>query len=254
MSANTISTYEQSAIDFLQSTNTSFKAEYIGFDYHFQDDKHKRNIFKCTLSNSLHSYSFKFGASLKDSLENSNDVIYEDSIEFFSGIKFEGLKDQYLSIRKTLKIADIKHVNDSAKPNWLSLFSAGEIEGIYKKWFEANTIKSKHYGAYPTKPKFTLEQFKDNIIRTIIRKSVELSSKNWGVGVQANEIIYPTAYDVLTCLEKYEHADFDDFCDNYGYDNDSRKAKKLYLAVKKEYNNISRLFSAEEIERLQEIQ
>lgn len=64
----------------------------------------------------------------------------------------------------------------------------------------------------------------------------------------------PTAYDVLACLEKNEVNDFEDFCSNYGYDSDSRKAYKTYKAVLKEWKNVELLFSPEQIELLQEIQ
>ena len=60
-------------------------------------------------------------------------------------------------------------------------------------------------------------------------------------------------YDILSCLEKYENANFDDFCSNYGYDNDSIKALKTYKAVSKEYKNVFRLFG-DIMEELQEIQ
>lgn len=63
----------------------------------------------------------------------------------------------------------------------------------------------------------------------------------------------PTAYDVLTCLTKYVPGTFDNFCSDYGYDIDSRKAEKIYKAVKKEYQNIIRLFLIDEIEKLREI-
>ena len=52
----------------------------------------------------------------------------------------------------------------------------------------------------------------------------------------------PTAYDVLACLQKYDPETFEDFCDNFGYDIDSRSALKIYLAVQDEYNNVIRLF------------
>jgi len=64
----------------------------------------------------------------------------------------------------------------------------------------------------------------------------------------------PNAYDVLACLTKYEVGAFEDFCNEYGYDTDSRKAEKTYLAVKDEWLNVSRLFNDSEIEQLQEIQ
>ena len=64
----------------------------------------------------------------------------------------------------------------------------------------------------------------------------------------------PTMYDILTCLEKYEVGTFDDFCSNFGYDNDSIKAHKTYKAVSKEYKNMLRVFGAELLEQMQEIQ
>lgn len=64
----------------------------------------------------------------------------------------------------------------------------------------------------------------------------------------------PTAYDVLVSLNKYEVGSFEDFCGDYGYDTGSRSAYKTYKAVLKEWKNIERLFSSEQIELLQEIQ
>lgn len=63
----------------------------------------------------------------------------------------------------------------------------------------------------------------------------------------------PTPYDVLACVTKYEAGSFDDFCSDYGYDNDSRKAHKIYKAVLREWKNIEKLFTPEQIETLQEI-
>ena len=63
----------------------------------------------------------------------------------------------------------------------------------------------------------------------------------------------PTSYDVLASVTKYEVGTFDDFCSEYGYDTDSRKALKTYKAVLREWKNIEKLFTAEQIEELQEI-
>lgn len=62
----------------------------------------------------------------------------------------------------------------------------------------------------------------------------------------------PTAYDILACLTKYNPYSFEDFCLEYGYNEDSIKAYKTYQAVQKEYNNVIRLFD-DVIEELQEI-
>lgn len=53
----------------------------------------------------------------------------------------------------------------------------------------------------------------------------------------------PTAYDVLACLTKYDPGTFENFCGEYGYNEDSRKAEKTYKAVVKEFAGVQRLFS-----------
>jgi hypothetical protein len=65
--------------------------------------------------------------------------------------------------------------------------------------------------------------------------------------------IAPSAYDVLACLTKYDPSTFEDFCDSYGYDKDSRKAEKIYFAVVEEYQNLKMLFTDAELEKLAEI-
>lgn len=62
-----ISTYEQQAIDFLQSTETSFNAAFIKYDKYFQDDKEPRDIYKITLQRGDRSYTFEFGQSVNAS-------------------------------------------------------------------------------------------------------------------------------------------------------------------------------------------
>jgi len=62
----------------------------------------------------------------------------------------------------------------------------------------------------------------------------------------------PTAYDILACLTKYDPETFENFCANYGYDTDSRKAEKVYKAVLKEWEGVNRLFS-DVLEQLAEI-
>lgn len=64
----------------------------------------------------------------------------------------------------------------------------------------------------------------------------------------------PTAYDMLACLQKYDVGYFEDFCSDFGYDTDSRTAERIYKAVCKEWEKVSRFFTSDEIEQLQEIQ
>lgn len=64
----------------------------------------------------------------------------------------------------------------------------------------------------------------------------------------------PNAYDVLSCLQKYEVGTFEDFCGEFGYNTDSRKAEKTYNAVKDEWQNVAMLWNESELEQLREIQ
>lgn len=64
----------------------------------------------------------------------------------------------------------------------------------------------------------------------------------------------PNEYDVLACLEKCDVGTFEDFCLEFGYDEDSRTAERIYLAVIKEYKDLTRIFTEEQIEKLIEIQ
>ena len=63
----------------------------------------------------------------------------------------------------------------------------------------------------------------------------------------------PTCYVVLACLTKYEPSTFEEFCAEYGYDEDSRAAERIYIAVQKEFANLKRIFTLEQLEELQEI-
>ena len=64
----------------------------------------------------------------------------------------------------------------------------------------------------------------------------------------------PSAYDVLACLTKYNPGTLEDFCSEFGYDPDSKKAEKIYVSVLEEFKNVAMLWNDQEIEILQEIQ
>jgi hypothetical protein len=66
--------------------------------------------------------------------------------------------------------------------------------------------------------------------------------------------ISPSEYSVLACLTKYDVGSFEDFCDEFGYDSDSKTADRVYEAVKEEWLNVCRIWNDSEIEELAEIQ
>ena len=79
----------------------------------------------------------------------------------------------------------------------------------------------------------------------------------WDSIHNTNYGIEPTAYDVLACLQKYDVGTIDDFVSEFGYEvnswQDVKRIEKIYRGCKKEYSNICRIFTDEQIELLQEI-
>ena len=68
---------------------------------------------------------------------------------------------------------------------------------------------------------------------------------------------YPTEYDILACLTKYDVGDIEDFISDFGYTikkrGDLKRIQTIYNAVIKEYSDIRRCFTAEQIEKMQGI-
>lgn len=85
------------------------------------------------------------------------------------------------------------------------------------------------------------------------KKSNKEFSVTFGQSI-VNQGEIPTPYDVLTCLTKYDPGSFEDFCNEYGYNSDSRKAEKIYHEVCKEWSKVSSFWTKEELELLREIQ
>lgn len=132
---NGFTSYDRQAIEFLNSTKTSFKAEWLERAKYFHDDKEERNVYRIVLRRQGKTFRFKFGQSIN--------------------------------------------------------------------------------------------------------------------GTENGEV--PTVYHVLASLEKFDPGTFDEFCSEYGYDNDSCKAEKTYKGAVKEFAGVNRLFS-DVIEKLAEIQ
>lgn len=64
----------------------------------------------------------------------------------------------------------------------------------------------------------------------------------------------PKAYDILTCLTKYDPSTFADFCNEFGYNTNSRKAESVYFAIQKEYKGVCLIWNEAEREALANIQ
>lgn len=60
-------------------------------------------------------------------------------------------------------------------------------------------------------------------------------------------------YDVLATIEKCDPGTHEDFCAEFDVDPDSIKGLKTYLAVQKQYSELCKIFTPEQLEELQEI-
>ena len=68
-----------------------------------------------------------------------------------------------------------------------------------------------------------------------------------------NTITTPTNYDVLACLTKYEPGSFNNFCGDYGYNNDSIQARKTWEAVVNEWHEVVQPLFSDCLDELSEI-
>lgn len=73
----TISSYQQQAIDFLNATGTKFSAKFKHTGYYFPDDKDTRNIYTIRLQRGKKSYSFTFGQSMASSEIGEEPTAYD---------------------------------------------------------------------------------------------------------------------------------------------------------------------------------
>jgi hypothetical protein len=108
-------------------------------------------------------------------------------------------------------------------------------------------INSSNYGHH-----FTNDKENRYIFNCTLTRKGKRYTFNFGQSIAAEDTP-PTMYDILACLTKYNPETFEDFCSEYGYNEDSINAQKTYKAVKREFNGVYRLFS-DILEQLQEIQ
>jgi hypothetical protein len=91
---------------------------------------------------------------------------------------------------------------------------------------------------------------------TLSNKQGRYTFSFWNSANDSQQGKQPTAYDVLSCLggEVYSPDSLEDFCSEYGYDTDSRKAEKTFKASAKQQESLRRLFSTDQLEKLAEVQ
>lgn len=113
------------------------------------------------------------------------------------------------------------------------------------------TIKFKSYGKYFNDDKDYRNIYKFKLYNKKTKKSY---SGTFGDSIYNTKSgIEPTPYSILACLNEDYSTDFIDFCNNYGYNEELRKAEKIYKAVKKETAGLRRVLNANQLEELNSI-
>ena len=108
-------------------------------------------------------------------------------------------------------------------------------------------INRSNYGYH-----FTNDKENRYIFNCTLTRKGKRYTFNFGQSIAAGSV-EPTMYDILACLTKHDPETFENFCSEYGYNEDSIKSLKTYIAVQREFKGVNRLF-ADVLEQLQEIQ
>lgn len=100
---------------------------------------------------------------------------------------------------------------------------------------------------------------KDDWKRTATKYNCKLTFKNqsytFNYWMGAAHTKAPSKKDVLysMIIDDVSYMDFNDFCTNFGYDNDSIRALNTFKACQTQTDNFYRLFNEEEREILREL-
>ena len=85
---------------------------------------------------------------------------------------------------------------------------------------------------------------------TLIRKGLHIQFHFWNSWNDAQSNRPPSEYDVLACASSDIHcpSDFGDFCAEYGYDTDSRRAEQTFKRCRAQSERLQRIFDTEEMQ------
>lgn len=92
-----------------------------------------------------------------------------------------------------------------------------------------------------------------DIYKFTISRGLSKYSGKFGASLKdTEERNTPNAYDILSCLTKYEPESLDEFAEVYGYTKPS-VATRIHKAVKKEYEGLKNIFTDREMEKMADI-
>lgn len=123
-----------------------------------------------------------------------------------------------------------------------------QAEEFLKNTGTTIAIKFKEHGKH-----FPNDKDSRDIYTVTLAKDGRSYTFNFGQSIVKSGVEKPTAYDILSCLSADCPDDFNDFCNEYGCDNDSRQAEATFKAVRTESENLERLYNNDELILLGEI-
>lgn len=217
----------------------------------WDNDGQKRRIFKLKLIRGNNNYTFDFGQSVaKSCKDNSNaweQLKGNDLVEVYAGALAQSSRVSG-SVKFSETKKELENLSDVKLLSYAQLLK-DDFDLSVSKYNKKQRTKYDHIKNFGS-----VESAVPFIKKAIQRKIDDLKRESVMSNEPLTEVIEPTLYDVLTCLQKYDVGTFEDFCSDYGYDTDSRTAFKTYKAVVKEFQAMERLFNSEELEVLQMIQ
>lgn len=81
----------------------------------------------------------------------------------------------------------------------------------------------------------------------------ETSKHRSSCAANPGNVRHVTAYDILSSSTLHDPGTFENFCDDFGYDTDSRRAMDVYLAVQKDWSGVCAFFTKDERAELAEV-
>lgn len=233
--------YDQQAADFLSSTDTEFKAEFLGNRKHFDSDEETRDVYRITLKRNGKSCILNFGQSVSCSQPVRLNRLVVEGIP-----KSKPLSWEKPAPRIALKFQEADQISK------VSGLTREQSDFIQRKILETFPTTNLEMGINGLWKGLTIDTIKGHLEQGLSNNRHKINvTIEWK---ENKDFSKPTPYDVLTCLTKYDPGTFEDFCGDFGYDEDSRAAERTYNAAKHEFNQLQTLYSDAELELMTEIQ
>lgn len=211
-----------------------------------------------------------FSIPLKEEDEGILYYKWETVADYFRSLKYSHIKENWPTVYYELRPNEKPIEKPVVKDDWIHdlLDSFAEIKGIENKVkrpekpvevtdYEKQatdflTLTGTSFTATYKKYDYYFKSDKERraIFSIVLKNKTHRYRFLFGQSIAAGSKV-PTPYDVLSCLTKYDIGSYANFCSDFGYD--IKNSKSIYKAVLREWKNIELLFTAEQIELLQEI-